>query len=539
MNSFSSPMLDQSIFDNANESLVLGDFEQAKHILSPYRHLRQNYQIMILLGIAMAGCHTPKEAAKYLCQAQQLIEKPSTHCCCELEPYLGRHYLHHLIFPVVDEAITLTPNDILLHVAKINILKHSGQFSLAVAHLKKTICAFPQHTNSLLNNLATLLYETGKYRSAYTLYKTLEDRNPNSFAVIANLAAYYNAINDVEQAFLYYRKAIFINPTLPALRLNYSLCLLKAQQYHQGWIEHEWRLKTPNHSSLPEATLMPSLTHDLDIKGKRILITQEEGLGDTLMYLRFVPELIKRGATVELWVSAVMEGLCRRLEGNPNVKVGGTTPPPFDWHCPFISLPRVLGAVPGKDGAAIPYLRAEPRKIAEWKDKLPKTNCLKIGIAWGGDPHPEDIAANSTDRKRSIPLYKLVPLLQSIKNAQFISLQMGAYAPQIHDLPASIHLFNPMDTVHDMDDTAGIIMNLDVILTVDTSVVHLAGALGKPVILMDRYDNCWRWISGQEYSPWYPNVRIIRQTRPKIWGDVIEKATSILQEMATKHQHKN
>lgn len=141
-----------------------------------------------------------------------------------------------------------------------------------------------------------------------------------------------------------------------------------------------------------------------------------------------------------------------------------------------------------------------------------------------------------TDNKRSIPLQKLIPLLRSVKNATFISLQMGDHTDEIHDLPEDVSIFNPMTDVKDMDDTAGIIKNLDLVISVDTSVIHLAGGLGAKAILLDRYDNCWRWISNKKYSPWYPKIRIVRQTHPRIWSDVVKETTSLLQKMANKHE---
>ncbi|CAI3924779.1 tetratricopeptide repeat-containing glycosyltransferase family protein [Commensalibacter communis] len=535
MTKISNPS-DEDIIHPINILLHQGNFEKALALLLPYKNFKLNQPIMTLLGIAYAGCNQPKEAAYHLCLAQQLKETPYQHSCSELEPYLGSHNLYSLIFKVFEEAFKLQSADELLYIAYANILQHTKQSSKAILYIRKCLI-FSKKQDWLLNILATILFEAGKYPQALKIYKYLEQRNEDNVTILANLASYYNAINDTEQALIYYRKAIILSPLWAPIRVNYSLCLLKGQYYYQGWAEHEYRLDTPNHTSLPRETLLPTLTNTTDIQGKKILITQEEGLGDTLMYLRFVPELIKRGAIVELWVAKTMKGLCERIRGKPMVKVGGEEAPFFDWHCPFISLPRALSADPNKH-KFIPYLIADRKKINFWKKKLPDTKHLKVGLVWGGSPHPSDAYAVMTDNKRSIELTKLIPLLRSVKNATFISLQMGHHAHEINDLPKDISVFNPMTEVQDMDDTAGIIKNLDLVISVDTSVIHLAGGLGANTILLDRYDNCWRWISGAEYSPWYPKTRIIRQTRPRVWSDVVKKATSLLQEMADKHEQK-
>lgn len=525
---------DDDLIKQANLLLRQGEFEKALNLLFPYRNYKLSKLIMSLIGIAYAGSNHPKEAAYHLCLAQQLKKDPKRHSLSKLESYLGSYNLYPFIFNAFKEAFVSHPKCELLHIAYADVLQHTKHYAKALLYTKKCL-AFSTNKERLLNVLATILFEAGKYPQALKLYKELESNNENNITVLSNLAIYYQAVNDSEQALMYARKAIMLQPMWPTLRVNYSLCLLKAQYYYQGWIEHDWRLATPNHSTLPKETLIPTLTDTMDIKGKRILITQEEGLGDTLMYLRFVPELIQRGAIVELWIAETMKGLCERIKGKPKVKVGGDVAPPFDWHCPFISLPRALSADPNKEKFT-PYLSADRKKIALWKEKLPQTNQLKVGLVWGGSPHPGDVHAMMTDNKRSIPLHKLIPLLRSVPNACFISLQMGHNADEMKHLPKDISIFNPMDEVKDMDDTAGIIKNLDLVISVDTSVIHLAGGLGAKAILLDRYDNCWRWIAGEKYSPWYPKTRIVRQTRPRVWSDVVKEATSLLQKMADKHE---
>lgn len=372
---------DDNLIKQANLLLHQGKFEKSLNILLPYKNYKLSQSIMTLIGMAYAGCNYPKEAAYHLCIAQQLKDDPQRHICSELETYLGSYDLYPFIFKVFEEAFIHQPKNELLYIAYADALQHTKHPAQAIFYIKKCL-EFSKNKNRLLNILATILFNAGKYSPALKIYQELESLDENNITVLANLSCYYNSINDVNQALMYSRKAIMLQPSWAALRVNYSICLLKAQYYHQGWIEHDWRLATPNHSTLPKETLIPTLTDTMDIKGKRILLTQEEGLGDTLMYLRFVPELIKRGAIVELWVAETMKGLCERIKGQPKVKVGGEDPPPFDWHCPFISLPRALSVDPNQEKFA-PYLTIDLKKIADWKEKLPQTEQFKVGLVWG------------------------------------------------------------------------------------------------------------------------------------------------------------
>lgn len=527
----SSIDLQNQLINQASTLLSQGQFRQARILLKPYAE--QSPGLNLLLGIACAGDGAPKQAARRLCFVEQQI-KMQRHPCCKIEQFLGPLGLRNKAIPVFKAALKITPDNPRLLSTYGELLTHLGKFADAIHYIRRSLKIEPNSYFSM-NQLAIALHESGQLKMAKKIYDRLLEQHPDNFSIYSNLASYYTAIGDMDEALSNYRKAILLNPNFAPLRVNYSIALLKAGYYHQGWIEHEWRFNTPNHTSLPQSSLIPILSPNMDIKGKKILVTQEEGYGDTLMYLRYVTPLIKRGAIVELWVAETMEGLCQRIEGKPLVKVGGEEPPPFDWHCPFISLPKALGATPSTGGMSVPYLTADPVKVAEWKKKLPKTNKLKVGVVWGGNPRPEDMGANMTDRKRSMSFTRLLPL-RKLKDICFINLQMGPYADQLDEANDLFPIFNPMKEVKNMEDTAAIIMNLDVILSVDTVIVHLAGGLGKPVLMMDRYDNCWRWLTKREDSPWYPKMHIIRQTEPRIWGDVVKRAAVLLNQMAKEHK---
>jgi hypothetical protein len=206
--------------------------------------------------------------------------------------------------------------------------------------------------------------------------------------------------------------------------------------------------------------------------------------------------------------------------------------PAFDFYCPFVSLPRVFDTTLETIPNAAPYVFADQVAAGHWAARLPKDGLL-VGLVWAGQGRPYLPGFDVVDGRRSTDLVTLAPLA-TVNNVRFVSLQVGAAAKQAHEPPPGLSLFDPTGEVTDFADTAAIIANLDVVVSVDTSVVHLAGAMGKPVLMLDRYDNCWRWLSGRTDSPWYPALRIFRQKRLDEWRPVVDRVARALRALAEK-----
>ncbi|QDH17681.1 tetratricopeptide repeat protein [Swingsia samuiensis] len=434
------------------------------------------------------------------------------------------------ILHVLSEAQKLTPRDPRLLDAQGLVLMHLGRFQEAEIALKKSLGIRPNNLETL-NFLAMVLSEAGRFDEALSIMQYLRTASPEEWGPGCNMACILNNIGRLEEAANVYRETIPLAPHEPVLRLNHSITMLKSGRMAQGWTEHEWRFGVPGHTSLPKATLLPNITPNLNLKGKRVLVTQEEGLGDTLMYLRYIPLLGRTGAIVHIWGTSTLADLCQRMEGVSVVQHGGETPE-YDYHCPFISLPRVFSATQTPMGVPVPYLIPSPDKVAQWKKILRPDRQLRVGLVWAGGARPEHTNAYMLDRQRSMPLALLAPLAK-LKGITFYSLQKDEPASQISDFPSP--LIDYMPQCLDMDDTAALVSCLDIIVSVDTSMVHLAGGLGKPVIMMDRFNNCWRWQQGREDSPWYPFMRIVRQTHFRDWSDVISQVKDLLQEAAAQH----
>jgi hypothetical protein len=279
-----------------------------------------------------------------------------------------------------------------------------------------------------------------------------------------------------------------------------------------------WVLTQPGGSALPAGLRLPPLSQLPDLTGRTVLVVQEEGLGDTLQFLRYLPLLARRGARVAVAVPPALTRLMRTIPGVAEVPDADAPIPRHDFHCSFNGLPRAFETTLESIPCDVPYLAADPALAADWAQRLPVTQAFRVGLVWAGQARPWLPGFTGLDQRRSTSLATLAPL-GTVTGVQFVSLQKGSAAAETQPFD----MVDVMDDVRDFADTAAIVANLDLVISVDTSVVHLAGAMGKPVFLLDRYDNCWRWLSGREDSPWYPSLRIFRQRCSGDWGPVIER----------------
>ncbi len=507
------------------DALHSGRYAQAASLSWPLLS-EQDIEARLLHGLALGAGGASAEAARMLCRIAR--ERPEAlHPCQDLATLLRSQQRGAAAEATYREALALTPNDSRLLLSFGDYLNGQWRPAEAETVLRQSLAQHPGDLGAM-NQLGIVLVALGRTDEALAVFQGVVAINPANHAGWANLGCALANEGVFEDALAYYHRAIQLKPNDAQIRLNHSICLLKSGRMTQGWAEHEWRLALPGHTELPRRLLLPSLGPDTDLTGSTVLVTQEEGYGDTLMYLRYAPLLADRGARVLLWVPEALRRVAERAEPRATVLSGDVPDPAFTWHCPFISLPRAFAGTGQAAGASLPYLRTDPDRVAAWAARLPESGgALRVGLVWGGAPRPGDPVAHGIDRRRSIGLAALAPLAQ-LRGVRFVSLQMGPYAEQLADAPPGLAIADPMTHVQDMDDTASLLMNLDLVVTVDTSVVHLAGGLGRPTILLDRYDNCWRWLHRREDSDWYPSVRIIRQTSPGDWNGVVARLVELL-----------
>jgi hypothetical protein len=327
-----------------------------------------------------------------------------------------------------------------------------------------------------------------------------------------------------------YAEALARSPNDTQIRVNRAVTWLHSGRLAEAWRDDAWQLAQAGPAQLPLERSLPPLSRLPDLSGRTVLVVQEEGLGNTLQFLRYLPLLASRGARVAVAVPPALTRLLRTVPGVAEAPEGDAPIPAHDFHTSFNGLPRAFETTLETIPCEVPYITADLALAARWAEQLPAGETLRVGLVWAGQARPWLPGFTGLDRRRSTRLATLAPLA-AIQGVRFICLQKGPAADEMTTPGIDLNLCDPMAEVRDFADTAAIIANLDLVISVDTSVVHLAGAMGKPVFLLDRYDNCWRWLRGREDSPWYPTLRIFRQEQSGEWAPVIARVAVALREV--------
>jgi TPR repeat/Glycosyltransferase family 9 (heptosyltransferase) len=367
---------------------------------------------------------------------------------------------------------------------------------------------------------AVAAHHHGHHDSAIASIRQAIAINPKAALYHSMLASTLRENGQLDEAIASYCEAIALQPDLGAAHYNLATALLLRGEMATGWTEYEWRLKIPALNRTQSIYEKPRWVGDVG-GGRTLLIHAEQGLGDTLQFCRYAPLTVRRGFRVIMAVPPTLTRLMSSLPAVHRIVACDEPPPAFDLHCPMLSLPLALGTTLDTIPNGIPYLHADPARIAAWAQRLDgvANRGPRIGIAWAGS------ATLAADRHRSLTPGRLAPLV-GLPDVHFVSLQKGS--PPHADLP----LTDFMEEMADFAETAALIANLDLVISVDTAVVHLAGALGKPVWLLDRFDPCWRWLLGRRDSPWYPTLRLYRQRQPGDWEAVLAEVARDLREFA-------
>ena len=396
------------------------------------------------------------------------------------------------------------------------VLKETGHLEQAVGCYNQALCLQPHHHTALFNlgvlydsieqfdlsidfyrrcllldaghimaafNLGLALRSVGQLEQALPFFEHILAREPNHTGVLQNMGASCQELGRVSAAEEYYARALQIDPQVAEVRYNRALLILARGDYQQGWEEYEWRWQGAHSSRMHRRQFDQPQWRGEDIRGKTILLHAEQGLGDTLQFIRYAPLVQARGARVIVDCQPQLVRLLRTLPGIDLVfSKDGDIPdlPAFDVQCALLSLPRAFGTTLATVPADIPYLKADPALVAQWRAVLPQDKPLKVGLVWAGNPRRFSLQLSLIDQRRSLQLVQLAPLARC-RNLSLISLQVGEGAAEAKHPPAGLHLHDFTERLGDFADTAALIENLDLVVSVDTSVAHLAGALGKPV----------------------------------------------------------
>jgi hypothetical protein len=417
---------------------------------------------------------------------------------------------------LIRRSIALSPDVPAGHNNLGNVLKEIGQLDEAIAAFRKSI-SLKGDSAEVHNNLGDALRDNGQLDEAIAACRQAIAIRPDYAEAYSNLG---NALADKRQlddAIAAYRQGLARNHTLSEVRKNLSLALLRRGDFQKGWDEYEWRWKCRDFRSSARNFAQPQWDGG-PLEDRIILLHAEQGFGDAIQFIRYLPLVIQRGGKAVVECQAGLDRLFRAMAGEHQIVIRGQPLPAFDVHCPLLSLPRVFQTTLENMPQAVPYLRADPEDAAKWQHRLAEHLPLsRVGLAWAGN------SADRDDRKRSMNLARLMPLAQ-IPGVRFFSLQKGDAANQIKSAPAGMDLIDWAQELGDFSDTAALIANLDLIISVDTAVAHLAGALAKPVWTLLPFSSDWRWLTDREDTPWYPSMRLFRQPA---WGDWDSTVTQV------------
>ena len=441
-----------------------------------------------------------------------------------------------------------------LHLGNAHYQKGETQEAMAVYRvLLENWPDYPEAHNAM----GHLLKEAGRTDEAIAKFREALRLKSNSPEALHNLGVMLQDIGQVDEAIALQRQAIAARPDFADAHFALSWGLLLKGDFREGWEEHEWRIKRPQWLRTGRHFAQP-IWDGSELRGRCLLLHSEEGFGDTIQFIRYMPLVAQRASGV---IVLCPQPLRRLLEGQLGIKTLITPHdplPPFDVHCPLMTLPKLFETTLETIPAEIPYLRAEPRRVEEFSlrirqgdketgrqgDARPNEQStispspslplspspLRVGLAWAGS------ASFTRDRGRSIHLDQLAPLMQ-IPNVRWYSVQKGPSAEELSSHAITnrkSQIANITDWTSDLTDfadTAALISALDLVITIDTAVAHLAGALGKPTWVLLPFTPDWRWLLDRADSPWYPTVRLFRQPRLGDWETPVRRMCHELEQL--------
>jgi tetratricopeptide (TPR) repeat protein len=433
-----------------------------------------------------------------------------------------------------DRALAIQPQYPSVQAKRGALLLELGQPEAALASLGRALSADPANVIAYVNRSAVLETLSRFDESLVECERAIAVQPASAVAHNARGSALAHLGRHAE-ALRSYQRAMELDPGYAEARWNASLGLLRLGRLSEGLALHEWRKRLPRplgKRSLPGR----EWTDKEPLAGRTLLLYAEQGLGDTIQFCRYATLAARAGARVVLEVPAPLKDLLASVEGVEQVVTAGEPLPKFDLYAALLSLPLAFHTTLETIPAGGPYLRCDTVRLQAWRRRLGEAGKLRVGLVWSGGVRPGQPELTATNIRRNVPLARFACLRHP--GIEFYSLQKGPSAeaeltaartegwsgPEIRD-------FSPL--LQDFSDTAALVANLDLVITVDTSMAHLAGALGKPVWILNRFDSCWRWLVDRTDTPWYPSARLYRQERAGDWESVLQRVRTDLLGLAT------
>lgn len=416
-----------------------------------------------------------------------------------------------------NEAIRLDPDYAGAYVNRGNLFKDIGRLSDALGDYNEAILINPK-CEEAYSNRGNLLKDAGKLDDALEDHSKAIQINPNYAEAYSNRGGVFRDLGRVDDALSDYHRSIQVNPNYARGHFNYSMVLLLLGRFIEGWKEYEWRWKTKEFIRKKNGIQGP-LWNGSELNGKTILIYSEQGNGDTIQFIRYVSQIKKYGGRVVVKCPQSLKRLLSHVDGINLLVVEGDSVPEYDVQLPLLSVPHILKTDEYSIPADIPYIFPEDDLSIESLSY----SYINVGIVWAGSP------THKNDRNRSIKVDYFVPLA-SIPDVQLYSLQVGTRSSDLDSPAVDNNIVDLSSNISDYKDTASCINKLDLVITVDTSVAHLAGAIGKTVWVLLPFSPDFRWLLECDDSPWYPTMRLFRQNKRGNWGEVFENVAQALRE---------
>jgi tetratricopeptide (TPR) repeat protein len=483
-----------------------------------------DFDALHLLGVLNFQRHRLTEALRFLSQALR-VNSTSADAMSNLGLALHATGRWEEAIASYRNALQFAPDhpEILYNLA--NTYLELGHIDDALAHFDVVLTKNPDHVGARVNRGNTLL-RFNRPIEAIASYDAALAKMPGHPQILTNRGHALRRLDRPVEALAGFEAAIAAKADFAEAHFEAAMTRLSLGDFEAGWKAYEWRRRTGAFAAQRRQFQAPLWLGEMPVVGKTILLHAEQGFGDTIQFIRYAPLLAGRGAKVVCEVQPELLPLLAQLENGQDITIigKGAPLPAFDLHCPLLSLPLAFGTQPATIPAAIPYLAAPAARLTEWQDRLPPGG-PRVGFVWSGQP------SHKNDANRSIPLKRLAGLFEN-PLVRCFSLQSGmrdADSEVLKGLPNLVHLG---DSFRDFADTAAVIALLDVIVSVDTAVAHLAGAMGKPVVILLPYAADFRWLRGRDDSPWYGQAKLLRQPEFGDWDSVIGRLDDKFRQLA-------
>ena len=506
----------------AYDSFQQGDLDSTERLCTGILEYRpEDFDALHLLGMLNFQRHHMVEALHFLSEALR-INSSSADAMSNLGLAFHATGRHEEAIASYRNALRLAPGhpEILYNLG--NACLELGRIDDALASYDGVLATEPGHVGALVNRGNTLL-RFNEPAAALACYDRALAAMPGHPQILTNRGHALRRLDRPLEALPSFEAALAAAPEFPEAHFELAMTRLTMGDFTAGWKAYEWRWKTGAFARHRRQHQVPLWLGDEPVSGKTILLHAEQGFGDTIQFIRYAPLLAGRGAKVVCEVQPELQPLLSQLAGI-TVIAAGQLLPAIDLHCPLLSLPFALGTQVETIPAAIPYLAAPAERVAYWRDRLPRAS-LRAGFVWSGQP------SHKNDSNRSIALARLAALFED-PLVRCFSLQNELRSTDhevLCDLPNLVHFGSGL---RDFADTAAIISLLDIVVSVDTAVAHLAGALGKPVVILLPHAADFRWMRNRDDTPWYPTAKLFRQPAFGDWDSVIVRVRDGLRNQA-------